>query len=103
MNKQASKRTSHRNRLYNKRNCICIVLIQGKENWLKFAGVFAKSLKRVKCLPKILFNRDIMNLCLLPCFWVGAVLTHGEIGLNNYHKIGVCVPKFWDTLHIWAL
>lgn len=91
MNKQASKRTSHRNRLYNKRNCICIVLIQGKENWLKFAGVFAKSLKRVKCLPKILFNRDIMNLCLLPCFCILLKKTTGKC--YKYYKGLQCVTK----------
>ena len=36
----------------------------------KFAAVSVTTLKTVKCLPKILFNTDIMNLCLLTCFCI---------------------------------
>ena len=43
------------------------VLIRGNEKCLmKFAPVSAKTLKTVKCLPNILFNIGIMDLCLLP-------------------------------------
>ena len=50
---------------------ICIVLIQGdKENLIKFANLSAKTLKSVKCLRKILFNTDLMVICLLPCFYI---------------------------------
>lgn len=43
------------------------VLIQGNEKCLiKFAPVSEKTLKAMKWLPKILFNIDIMDLCLLP-------------------------------------
>ena len=46
----------------------CIVLIQGNEKSLmKIAVVSIESLKTVTCLPKILFNIDITDLCLLPC------------------------------------
>ena len=63
-NKQAGK-------LCNKQTCKCIVLIQGNGNILmKFAAASPKTLKTVKCLPKILFNIDIMDLCLLLCFCI---------------------------------
>ena len=41
-----------------------------KSNLMKFAAASAKSLKAVKCLPKILLNIDIMAPCLLPCFCI---------------------------------
>ena len=34
------------------------------------AAVSAKMSKTEKCLPDILFNIDIMNLYLLPCFCI---------------------------------
>ena len=34
---------------------------------MNFFVVSIKSLKTVTCLPKILFNIDITDLCLLPC------------------------------------
>ena len=41
-----------------------------KEKLIKFAALCGKTLKTVKCLPKILFNIYIMDLCLLPCFCI---------------------------------
>ena len=49
--------------------CICIVLIQGNEKSLmKFVAVSSKTLKGVECLPNILLNTDIIDLCLISCF-----------------------------------
>ena len=57
--------------MYNKQTCKCIVLTQGNEKILmKFAAVSAKMLKTVKCLAKILFSIDILNLCLPPYFCI---------------------------------
>ena len=72
-NKQTSKQTYKQTSKQKKQTmqqanmtCIRIFLIQGNEKSLmKFAAVSAKTLKTVKCLPKILFNIDIMDLCLL--------------------------------------
>ena len=66
INKQTSKKTNNRNRLCNKQTCICVVLIQGNEiSLMKFVAVSSKTLKTVKCLPKILFKIDVMDLFLL--------------------------------------
>ena len=66
INKRA--KSYDRNKLYNKKRCICIALIQGnKKILIKFASMSAKLLKTVKCLPKILFKIDIIDLCLLSC------------------------------------
>ena len=35
---------------------------------MNFAAVSTKTLKTVTCLLKSLFNIDILDLCLLPCF-----------------------------------
>ena len=60
-----------KNKLYNKRACICIALIQANEKSLiKFAAVSGETLKTVKSLQKILHNIDIIDLCLVPCFWI---------------------------------
>ena len=73
-NKQTNKKTkkqAKKSRLWNKQTCICIVLIQWKEKKLmKFLAVYAKTLKTMKCLPKILFNINIVDLCLLLCFCI---------------------------------
>ena len=37
---------------------------------MKFADVSAKISKKVKCLPKIVFSIDIMDLYVLPCFCI---------------------------------
>ena len=37
---------------------------------MKFAVVSAEMLKTVKCLAKISFNIDSMDLCLFPCFCI---------------------------------
>ena len=64
--KQTSKKTNNRNRLCNKQTCICMVLIQDNEKSLmKFVAVSSKTLKTVKCSPKILFKIDVMDLFLL--------------------------------------
>ena len=57
------KQTTETN--YNQQTCVSIVLIQGSESSMRFAAVSAKTLKTVKCLPKILFNIDIMDLRFL--------------------------------------
>ena len=65
-NKQANKETnnkksSHINRLGNKKMYMTIVLIQSNEKALmKFAPMYAR-MKPVKCLSKNLFNIDIIN------------------------------------------
>ena len=71
-NEQTNKQTkSNRNRLRNKKTCICIVVIQGNENILmNFAAVSVKMLETVKCFPKVLFKIVITDLCLLPCFCI---------------------------------
>ena len=61
--KQKEKKNKQTTQLdhVNKQTCICVVLIQGNEkNLMKFAAVSAKTLKTVKCLPKNLFNIDIL-------------------------------------------
>ena len=69
--KKTSKKTNSRNILCTKQTRICIVLIQGNEKCLmKFAAVSAKLLQTVKCFPKILFNKDIVDLYLLLCFYI---------------------------------
>ena len=51
-------------------NIYMLVLIQDNEKSLvKFVAVSAKMLKTMKCLPKILFKIDIVDLCLLPSFY----------------------------------
>lgn len=60
-----------------------------EKSLIKLSTVFTKTLK---CLPKILFNMDIMYLHLLPCFcivfqsWLGSVtkVLLSEAGLSNF-------------------
>ena len=49
---------------------IFIVLIQGKESFMNFVAVSAKTLKTVKYLPNIFLNIDVMDLYLLSCFCI---------------------------------
>ena len=62
-----AKKTKNRNRLCNKQTCICIALIQDKKDLIKFSAVSSKTLKTVKCLPKVFFNKELR---LLPYFGI---------------------------------
>ena len=72
-NKQAKKQTNKQqsmNETMQQPKLICIFLIQSnEESLMKFAAVSVKILKTVKCLSKM-FNIDIVDLCLLPCFYI---------------------------------
>ena len=64
-NMQANKQTTN---YQNKQKFVCTVPDQCNEKILtKLSTVFTKTLKTLKCLPKVLFNMDIMYLYLLPC------------------------------------
>ena len=68
-NKQQQKQTPETGYTLSKH--IFIILIHGYEKSLmKFAAVSAETLKTLKCLPKILFKLEIMDLCLLPRFCI---------------------------------
>ena len=71
-NKQITKpKTNNRSRQCNKQICICIIPIEDKEKSLmKFAALSTKSQKTEKCLSKIIFDKDLMDQCLLDCMFL---------------------------------